>query len=126
MDQQLLTMDKVLAGFDAVSQLYPYVPSLCLWRAWEYTAYRHHTLPEPVLDIGCGDGRFFKLIWPQLSNVVGLDIDTDIVKIAQKSGVYKEVIIAPANQLPVPVQSFASVFANCSLEHMDYLPKVLN
>jgi SAM-dependent methyltransferase len=32
---------------------------------------------------------------------------------------------APAHRLDVPPRSFASAFANCSLEHMDALPEVL-
>lgn len=125
MRQSLLSLEEVLIGYDAVSQLYPYVPSMCVWRAWEYAAYQRYTLSEPVLDIGCGDGRLIRLVWPRLHDVVGLDMDASVVDAARRSGVYREVHVAPAHQLPVLPGSFASAFANCSLEHMDNLPAVL-
>jgi len=96
-----------------------------MWRAWEIAAYQHYELPEPVLDIGCGDGRFFRLVWPQVTDAVGVDMDAGVVNAARRSGVYREVYAAPAHQLPIQPDSFASAFANCSLEHMDHLPEVL-
>jgi SAM-dependent methyltransferase len=126
MKQNLLSLEEVLAGYDAVNQLYPYVPPMCIWRAWEYAAYQRYTLPEPVLDIGCGDGQFFQLVWPQIRDVVGMDIAPSVAEAARQSGVYREVHMAPAHRMPVPLESFASAFANCSLEHMDHLPEVLS
>ena len=73
MIEKLLVPDDVLAGYDRVSALYPAVPPITLWRAWEVAAYGHLELEEPVLDVGCGDGRFFQLCWPGISDVVGLD-----------------------------------------------------
>lgn len=120
-----LAVNEILESYDAVSQLYPFIPSLSLWRAWEYAAYRRYTLPEPVLDIGCGDGRFFRLVWPEVRDVTGVDADPAMAALARRSGVYRQVLTVPAHQLPDAVQNFASAFANCSLEHMDQLPDVL-
>jgi hypothetical protein len=39
-----------------------YVANTDIWRAWEYAACYSFTLPEPVLDVGCGDGYFFRLV----------------------------------------------------------------
>jgi SAM-dependent methyltransferase len=125
MKQLLLSEEEVLAGYDAISRLYPYVPSLLLWRAWEYAAYRRFTLEEPVLDVGCGDGRYFRLVWPQARQVIGIDIDADVAERARQSGVYQAVYVAPAHQVPVPPGHFGSAFANCALEHMDQLHDVL-
>jgi len=124
-DQNYLTPDEVLAGYDAVCRLYPHIPSMTTWRSWEYAAYQRYELPEPVLDIGCGDGRFFRLVWPYVKDVIGVDIDPDIVAIARQSGVYREVINSPAFEMSFPPKRFASAFANCSLEHMDHLTEVL-
>ncbi len=126
MKQRLLFLEEVLTGYDAVSQLYSYIPPMCIWRAWEYAAYQRYSLPEPVLDIGCGDGRFFRLVWPQINAAVGVDIDPGVCDAARGSGVYQEVYAVPAHQLPVHLENFASAFANCSLEHMDHLSEVLS
>jgi SAM-dependent methyltransferase len=98
---------------------------MSIWRSWEYAAYQQYELPEPVLDIGCGDGQFFRLAWPRTTNVVGIDVDQKVADIALRSRVYRTVIVAGADQLPLANDSFGSVFANCSLEHMTHLPEVL-
>ena len=51
MKVSVLSPDEVVAGYDAVSVLYPYVPPLSIWRAWEYAAYRRYALPEPVIEL---------------------------------------------------------------------------
>ncbi|MDB5290026.1 MAG: Methyltransferase type 11 [Phycisphaerales bacterium] len=120
----LLTNEEVLAGFDAVSALYPYTPSLCMWRAWEIAAYRRCRLAPPVLDLGCGDGAFFRLAWPGVMDVTGVDMDAAAVHAARASGIYRDVVLAPAQSLLVAQGHFMSAFANCSVEHMDDLPRV--
>lgn len=125
MDQCLLTRDEIIAAYKLLLPVYPYIPSAILWRAWEYAAYQHYHLSEPVLDVGCGDGRFFQLLWPELSDVVGIDLEPEVVAAAERSGVYREVQIAAAQALPFDDNYFASVFANCSLEHMADLTSVL-
>jgi SAM-dependent methyltransferase len=124
--QVLLSAEEVLKGYDAVSRLYPYIPPMSMWRAWEYAAYQRYQLMEPVLDIGCGDGQYFRLIWPNLKEVVGVDINPSVADVARKSGVYSEVHVMPADRLALSSGGFASAFANCSLEHMDNLSEVLS
>jgi SAM-dependent methyltransferase len=120
-----LSPKQVLQAYDEVATLYPTVPSLTMWRAWELAAYREFRLIEPVLDIGCGDGRFFRLAWPKIRDVVGVDADAAVVALAKASGVYRQVTQAPADAANLPEAGFGSAFANCSLEHMDNLDAVL-
>jgi SAM-dependent methyltransferase len=121
----LLPVDDVLAGYDAVSALYPHIPPLATWRGWEYAAYRRYQLPEPVLDVGCGDGRYFKLVWPKLENVVGVELDPATAAASRESGVYRQIHVGAAHDVQLPPGSCGSAFANCALEHMDHLPEVL-
>jgi len=121
----LLAKDEVLAAYDEVRGLYPHIPPLAVWRSWELAGYRRFDLPGPVLDVGCGDGRYFRLAWPHALDVVGVDIDPETAARARETAVYREVHVAPAHQLPFGARAFASAFANCALEHMDELPTVL-
>ncbi|BBO67068.1 hypothetical protein DSCA_09980 [Desulfosarcina alkanivorans] len=124
---QIKTMvsSEILSGYDVVSTLYPHIPSMSHWRSWEYAAYQHHQLDGRILDLGCGDGRYFRLIWPQATDVVGVDNNPGIVELGRKSGVYRNVHTVLAHNVPEPDASFDHVFANCSLEHMDRLNAVL-
>jgi SAM-dependent methyltransferase len=121
----LLHLNEVLGGYDAVSALYPHIPPLATWRGWEYAAYHRYQLPEPVLDVGCGDGRYFKLVWPTIQNVIGIELDPATAAISRESRVYSEIHIGAAHEVELAGESCGSAFANCALEHMDHLPQVL-
>lgn len=123
---RLLSGEEVVSSYGEVARLYPHIPSLSLWRAWEHAAYKGYSLLEPVLDIGCGDGRWFRLVWPEVREVYGVDIDPATVSLARQSGVYREVFEANASAMTVGDNTYASVFANCSLEHMEHLNAVVS
>ena len=125
MNNRPLSAQEVLASYDAVSTLYPHIPPLSHWRAWEYAAYQNYQLDGRILDLGCGDGRYFKLNWPQATDVIGVDMEPEVAELGRQSGVYRAVHVVPAHQIPEPSASFDHVFANCSLEHMDQLDEVL-
>ena len=113
------------SGYDAVTELYSYIPSLSLWRGWEKAAYSKYELSGRILDLGCGDGKYFRLLWPACNDVVGVEISPEVAKLGNQSGVYENIHITSAHTIPELDRSFDHVFANCSLEHMDHLDKVL-
>jgi SAM-dependent methyltransferase len=125
MKNTILTIDEVLSGYDQVVKLYPFVPSLSQWRAWECAAYRKFNIDGKGLDLGCGDGSYFKLIWPNANDVVGIDMSPEAINLAKASGVYRNVHLSPAHKINELDSSFDYIFANCSLEHMDHLDEVL-
>ncbi|MGO4222721.1 class I SAM-dependent methyltransferase [Lysobacter sp. TAF61] len=125
MREMILTSQSVLEGYDAVCELYAYVPPMSHWRAWEFGAYAHFSLSGRVLDVGCGDGRYFSLVWPNVDDVTGVERDEGVADAGVRSGVYKAVHVANAHEIPEPDESFDHAFANCSLEHMDQLDEVL-
>ena len=79
---------------------------LSIWRAWELAAYRRYTLQEPILDVGCGDGLYFKLVWPSVRQVTGVDISPDSIREAEKSGVYQSVHECSALEMPFQPDKF--------------------
>ena len=120
-----VSRDEVLAGFDALADIYGHVPPLIMWRAWEYAIYRRYSLAAPILDIGCGDGRFFRRVFPDALEVIGIDESPVAVDLARQSGVYQSVHQTAAHDLSLPDGSVASAFANCSIEHMSHVDQVL-
>lgn len=124
-NQRRLTPDQLLAAYDELVPLYGHVPPLILWRVWELAAYRAYSLDEPLLDVGCGDGRFFRMAFPHMRDVIGVDFNAAVAAHAARSGVYRGVAVARTDSLPIRAEVFASAFANCSLEHMDHLDAVL-
>jgi SAM-dependent methyltransferase len=120
-----LDAEEILKAAGEIEKLYPRAIPIVLWRAWEVAAYRACTLKEPVLDLACGDGRFFRFLWPLATDVIGIDSDETACTNARAAGVYKEVHHVPAHQLPFEANQFASIFSNCALEHMDHIDGAL-
>ena len=112
--------------FLEVERLYPHVLPLTLWRAWELALYRRYTLPETVLDLGCGDGRFFRQIWRRPPLADGVDFDEEVTHHARWVGIYRHVVAGAAQALPFADQSYAAVFSNCAFEHMSDIDRVLS
>ncbi len=125
MRERRVSHAEILDGFDALADIYAHVPPLIMWRAWELAVYRHHAVSGPLLDLGCGDGRFFARAFGTGHDVVGLDADATVVAAARASGLYREVHHGQAHQLPFATASFQTVFANCAVEHMDRVDDVL-
>ena len=119
------SIDALKRGYAKASSLYPHIPSLSHWRAWECAAYEDFHLQGRVLDVGCGDGRYFEVVWPDMTDVVGVELDPGVADAGMRSGVYANIHVTSADRIPEPDASFDAVFANCSLEHMDNLDQVL-
>ena len=81
-------------------------------------------LPEPILDVGSGDGTFVQIAFPG-KRVIGIDpIESDTHE-AMRRGVYAGLSIADGKSLPFPDNYFASAFSNCVLEHVVPLDETL-
>ena len=70
-----------------------------------------------VLDIGCNDGSFIKLIQDKRNcNVTGIDISEKMVEEAQKKGL--NVVLGDAEKLPFPDKTFDYVTCMDVLSHL--------
>lgn len=97
---------------------YPRHASYALWRAIELRLLSRLDFAEPILDIGCGEGEFAKLLFGTGRDLSGVDLDPRVLRLAEQSGSYRLVTRADATALPFPDQAFASILSNCVLEHI--------
>ena len=73
-----------------------------------------------ILDVGCGDGNWWKHILPNnLSMVHGIDISDTEVNLAKKVITAQNLdITSPKLLTEISYPSFDTVIGNCSLEHV--------
>ncbi|MGA2937560.1 MAG: methyltransferase domain-containing protein [Syntrophobacteraceae bacterium] len=57
---------------------------------------------------------------------MGVDMVPGVANSARQTGIYRAVHTTRANRLPFPPETFASAFADRSLEHLDDLAGVLS
>jgi len=75
-----------------------------------------------ILDFGCGDGFFSKLIIGKNIIKVGLDLfNNKQVEEAKKVRIYKRITLYDGKTIPYPSNSFDTVISNCVLEHIPNL-----
>lgn len=97
---------------------YPRQPSYALWRAIELRLLSRLQFDEPILDLGCGEGMFARLLLGEGLDLTGIDLDPAVLAQAADRGAYRRVLKADATQLPFPDGSFGSILSNCVLEHI--------
>jgi SAM-dependent methyltransferase len=93
--------------------------SFSLWRYSELVPLRALEFPEPLLDLGCGDGLFASLLFAGRAAPVGVDSFRPSLELARRSGAYRALAGADVTALPFRDASFATVFSNCVVEHLD-------
>jgi SAM-dependent methyltransferase len=99
------------------------IPSLAAWRAAELKALRQCTFAPPVLEIGCGNGRFTSLLLQRVD--WGVDLNPREVELcAQGNHTYRRLGCMDARRLTFADGVFATVYANCVVEHIPDLPRV--
>lgn len=81
-------------------------------------------LDAPVLDVGCGDGLFAHFAFDR-PLAAGIDRDRTALRLATRQGAHRLAVQARAEALPWADAAFASVLANCALEHVDDLDAAL-
>lgn len=100
------------------------IPSLAAWRAAELKVLRQCTFAPPVLEIGCGNGRFTSLLLPRVE--WGIDLNPREIELcAGRNGLYGRLSSMDARRLKFADGVFATVFANCVMEHIPDLARVL-
>ena len=81
-------------------------------------------LPEPIVDVGSGDGTFVQIALPG-KQVYGIDPRRDDTREAASRNVYAGLSVADGAALPFADGQFASAISNCVLEHVIPLDETL-
>jgi SAM-dependent methyltransferase len=100
----------------------PYFRSIL--RAVESSMLQQVDLPEPILDLGCGDGHFASVTYDHRLGV-GLDPSIKPMREAQARCVYRMLVQADGASTPFATATFSSALSNSVLEHIPHLDFVL-
>jgi SAM-dependent methyltransferase len=100
--------------------------ALALERAHECELYRGRALARPVLDVGCGDGLFAEVLFgPGAGICYGVDPDRDELRAARSRQVYRTLLQARGDAIPLRDGACGTVFSNSVLEHIPPLDATL-
>ncbi|HVH46826.1 MAG TPA: methyltransferase domain-containing protein [Labilithrix sp.] len=100
------------------SAYYSFAPAaLAIRECVRLRAVRELDLAEPLLDVGCGDGLFARLAYPD-KQAWGIDVNPSEVQRAQRTASYMTLICGNIVGVHLPKSFFGSAIANCSLEHV--------
>ena len=79
---------------------------------------------QPVLDIGCGEGLFAKILFADKIDT-GIDPNPRELERARELGGYVELIQCEGDAIPKPDAHYQTIFSNSVLEHIPDLSPVL-
>ncbi|MFN8008916.1 MAG: methyltransferase domain-containing protein [Terriglobia bacterium] len=97
---------------------------LALERSAEGQIFSGLEFERPVLDLGCGEGLFAQSVFTE-SLEAGIDPNPRELERAQIYGRYVQLIQCSGNAIPMPDNSFKTIFSNSVLEHIPDLEPVL-
>lgn len=113
-----LSAEKYLRKYLTIAPL-----GLALWRSVEARHLSTIKLKRPILDIGCGWGEFAEAFGKKID--MGIDIAPRDLYAAAKGGMYKNLTLADARNLPFADNSYASIISISTFEHIPYPKKLL-
>ncbi len=112
----------LLADFE---RYFPFAPTaLCIKECARLSALRQFDCPDPILDVGCGDGLFANIAFGG-REIWGIDIDAKEGRWAQASNAYRQIVLGDITRARLPDTFFATCVANCSLEHVPNIDRAL-
>jgi SAM-dependent methyltransferase len=98
--------------------------ALAFERTVESRIYSKLILNRPILDIGCGEGLFAKIVFSEPLDT-GIDPDPSELNQARTHGGYRELIQCWGDSIPKPDGSYQTIISNSVLEHIKDLKPVL-
>jgi ubiquinone/menaquinone biosynthesis C-methylase UbiE len=82
----------------------------------------NYTIPgEKILDLGCGNGRLFKVLKEKEIDYIGVDFSERLIKIAKRNFPEAKFQVTNVLDLPFPSNFFDKIFSIAVLHHIPSL-----
>lgn len=119
MPETLKTNSDVVADYISMAPL-----ALAFERIMECRILNKQTFERPVLDIGCGEGLFAKILFAGQVDT-GIDPNARELSRACELGAYSELIQCRGDDIPKPDGSYRTIISNSVIEHIPDIRPVL-
>ncbi len=113
------TNTKVSSNYVAKAPL-----ALAFERLMECRILSEQRFERPMLDIGCGEGLFAKILFADQIDT-GIDPNPRELSRARELGAYSELIECYGDAIPKPDKSYRTILSNSVVEHIPELQPVL-
>lgn len=120
MQQTIKTHPDVVSDYIAVAPL-----ALAFERVIECRILARKLFVRPVLDIGCGEGLFAKILFAEPIDT-GIDPNRRELSRAQELSSYLELIECHGDAIPKPNGSYRTILSNSVIEHIADIRPVLS
>jgi len=110
-------LKKTKQDYDKIAQEF----SATRWRIWEEAEFlfNDYVMPgEKVLDLGCGNGRFFEFLKDKDIHYIGVDFSEKLIEIAKNKYPKLKFEVADALNLPFPNNYFDKIYSIAVLHHI--------
>lgn len=119
MPQEVKTNSEVLFAYLGMAP-----PALAFERVMECRILSVQPFERPVLDIGCGEGLFAKMLFADPLDT-GIDPNSRELERARELGGYLELIECRGDKIPKPDGSYHTILSNSVIEHIPDIRPVL-
>ncbi|MBT7952308.1 MAG: class I SAM-dependent methyltransferase [Gammaproteobacteria bacterium] len=99
--------------------------ALAFERIMECRILSEQTFERPVLDLGCGEGLFAKMLFVEQVDT-GIDPNQHELDRARELEAYAEVIQCKGDNIPKPDGSYNTILSNSVIEHIPDIIPILN
>lgn len=120
MPKILKTNSEVIADYISMAPV-----ALAFERSVECSLLNDQIFERPVLDIGCGEGLFGKILFVGKVDT-GIDPNARELSRARELGAYEELIECYGDKIPKPDGSYRTIFTNSVMEHIPDINSVFN
>lgn len=110
-------LDKTVSDYNSIADKYSRVREKD-WKEFDFLFDKYLSLKNRVLDLGCGNGRFYDPFIERKADYFGTDSSSKLIEIAQKNHHRGNFQIAAGDSLPFASDYFDKIFSIAVLHHI--------